>query len=81
LGRHAALERARERSAELNARAEALKMAQRRLEKLAAEGRISAKVQTILRARHDYRLGRLPKLFRTGSTPTPPRRPRSSGRI
>src|SRR5215469_8472291 len=41
LGRHAAEERERERKAELAARAEALKVAQDRLEQLAADGRIS----------------------------------------
>jgi Na+/H+ antiporter len=66
LGRHAAEERAREQKAELNGRTEALNVAQRRLEKMAAEGRISSEVLAILRARHDYRLGRLPKVLSEG---------------
>jgi len=66
LGRHAAEEREREQKAELNGRTEALKVAQGRLEKMAAEGRISSEVLAILRARHDYRLGRLPKILSQG---------------
>src|ERR1700726_359014 len=58
---HAAEEREREHKAELAARAEALKLAQSRLEKLAAEGEISPEALAILRARHDYRFGRLPR--------------------
>jgi len=60
LGSHAADEREREYKAELAARLAALKMAQSRLEELAADGRISPEVLAILRARHDYRAGRLP---------------------
>src|SRR5262245_2593621 len=55
LGSHAADEREREYKAELAARLAALKMAQSRLEELAADGRISPEVLAILRARHDYR--------------------------
>jgi CPA1 family monovalent cation:H+ antiporter len=66
LGRHAADERDREHKAELAARAEALKIAQTRLEELAAKGGISSEVLTILRARHDYRTGRLPEAAHTG---------------
>ncbi len=60
LGRHAADERDRERKAELAARTEALKLAQTRLEELAAHDKISPEVLATLRARHDYRAGRLP---------------------
>jgi Na+/H+ antiporter len=59
LGSHAADEREREHKAELTARAEALKLAQRRLEQLGADRGISAEVLTMLRAHHDYRVGRL----------------------
>jgi monovalent cation/hydrogen antiporter len=66
LGRHAADERDREHKAELAARAEALKIAQTRLEELAAKEGISSEVLAILRARHDYRTGRLPEAAHTG---------------
>jgi CPA1 family monovalent cation:H+ antiporter len=55
LASHAADEHERERKAELAARSEALKVAQRRLEQLAANREISPEVLAILRARHDYR--------------------------
>jgi monovalent cation/hydrogen antiporter len=61
LARHAADERDREHMAELAARTEALKLAQTRLEELAAQEKISPEVLAILRARHDYRAGRLPR--------------------
>jgi CPA1 family monovalent cation:H+ antiporter len=61
LGRHAADERDREQKAELAARSDALKLAQSRLEELAADNRIPAEALAILRARHDYRFGGLPK--------------------
>jgi monovalent cation/hydrogen antiporter len=61
LGRHAADERDREQKAELAARSDALKLAQTRLEELAADNRIPDEALAILRARHDYRFGRLPK--------------------
>ena len=61
LGRHAADERDREQKAELAARADALKLAQMRLEQLAANKRIAPETLAVLRARHDYRFGRLPK--------------------
>ena len=61
LGSHAAEERAREHTAELSARAEALNVVQNRLDQLAGEGRIRPEVLAILRARHDYRVGRLPR--------------------
>jgi monovalent cation/hydrogen antiporter len=60
LGSDAADEREREYKAEFAARAEALKLAQRRLEQLAADREISPGALAILRARHDYRTGRLP---------------------
>ena len=60
LGSHAADEHEREHKAEFAARSEALKVAQRRLEQLAADRQISSEVLAILRARHDYRAGRLP---------------------
>jgi monovalent cation/hydrogen antiporter len=61
LGRHAADERDREQKAELAARSDALQLAQTRLEELAADNRIPAEALAILRARHDYRFGGLPK--------------------
>jgi Na+/H+ antiporter len=61
LGSHAAEESAREHTAELSARAEALNVVQNRLDQLAGEGRILPEVLAILRARHDYRVGQLPK--------------------
>src|SRR6266849_2823763 len=60
LGSHAADEREREYKAEFAARSAALKMAQSRLEELAADRRISPEVLAILRARHDYRAVRSP---------------------
>jgi CPA1 family monovalent cation:H+ antiporter len=50
-----------EHTAELSARAEALNVVQNRLDQLAGEGRILPEVLAILRARHDYRVGRLPR--------------------
>jgi monovalent cation/hydrogen antiporter len=64
LGRDAAAERDRERQAELAARAEALEIAHARLKQLVDSGQISSDVHAVLRARQDYRIGRLP---RTGS--------------
>jgi monovalent cation/hydrogen antiporter len=61
LGSHAAEEREREHTAELSARADALNAMQNRLEQLAAEGRMTPDVLAILRARHDDRMGRLPR--------------------
>ena len=61
LGSHAADEREREQKAELAARSDALKLAQTRLEELAADNRIPSEALAILRARHDYRFGGLPK--------------------
>jgi monovalent cation/hydrogen antiporter len=61
LARHTAVERRREHDAELAARSEALKVAQKRLERLAADGELSLEALAILRARHEYRARRLPK--------------------
>jgi CPA1 family monovalent cation:H+ antiporter len=66
---HAAEEREREHNAELAARTEALRLAQSRLEKLAADGEISDEALAILRARHDYRFGRLPRPVAEGVDP------------
>ena len=60
LARHAADERQREHKAELAARSQALNVAQSRLEQLAADGAIPPEALAILRARHQYRVGRLP---------------------
>jgi hypothetical protein len=60
LASHAADEHERERKAELAARSEALKVAQRRLQELEVDREISPDVLAILRARHDYRAVRLP---------------------
>src|SRR5579862_1125084 len=59
LGRDAAEERTREHEAELAVRTEALQVAQNRLEQVAADRQVSAEALAILRARHDYRTGRL----------------------
>jgi monovalent cation/hydrogen antiporter len=66
LGRHAADERDREQKAEFAARAEALQVAAKRLEERAAKEQIPPEVLAILRARHDYRTGRLPEAAPTG---------------
>jgi CPA1 family monovalent cation:H+ antiporter len=60
LGRDAAKERRREQEAETAARAEALDVAQERLRQLHADGRLSPQSHAVLRARHEYRAGRLP---------------------
>jgi CPA1 family monovalent cation:H+ antiporter len=60
LTQHAADERQREHEAELAARSQALNVAQNRLEQFATDGRISPEALAILRARHEYRVGRLP---------------------
>src|ERR1700730_8312289 len=60
LAQHAADERQREHEAELAARLQALNVAQSRLEQFATNGRISPEALAILRARHEYRVGRLP---------------------
>jgi hypothetical protein len=61
LARNSADERQREHEAELAARSEALAVTQRRLDQLATDGRIPPEVLAMLRARHDYRVGRLPR--------------------
>jgi CPA1 family monovalent cation:H+ antiporter len=66
LNNHAVDEREREHKAEAAARSQALKVAQNRLEKLAAERSISPEVLAILRARHEYRVGRLPNIESNG---------------
>jgi CPA1 family monovalent cation:H+ antiporter len=68
LGRDAAKEHERERKAELAARAEALNIAHARLKQLVDSGQISADVHSVLRARQEYRSGRLP---RTGADGLP----------
>jgi len=60
LARTSSDERQREHEAELAARAEALSLAQMRLDQLAAEGQVAPEVLARLRARHAYRAGRLP---------------------
>jgi monovalent cation/hydrogen antiporter len=60
LASDAADEHESERKAELAARSEALKVAQRRLERLAADREISPEVLAVLRARHDSRALRFP---------------------
>src|SRR5579863_3572006 len=67
LTRDADAERRREHAAELTARTEALKVAQSRLKQWAEDGRISPEAHAILRARHDYRAGRLPQTALDGS--------------
>ncbi|MFZ2065413.1 MAG: Na+/H+ antiporter [Xanthobacteraceae bacterium] len=54
-------ERRRERDAEFTARIEALNVAQGRLDRLTADGQVSAEVLAILRAHHDHHVGQLPK--------------------
>ena len=60
-GRDAADERRREHEAELAARSEALNVAHGRLKQFVADGRITPEAHAILRARHEYRTGRLPQ--------------------
>jgi CPA1 family monovalent cation:H+ antiporter len=59
LDRDAARERRREMEAETAARAEALEVAHAKLKQFAAEGRASSAAHALLRARHEYRAGRL----------------------
>jgi monovalent cation/hydrogen antiporter len=63
---HAAEERERDYKAETAARSQALQVAQARLEGLVADGKVSPEVMAILRARHDYRSGRLPNVAPDG---------------
>jgi monovalent cation/hydrogen antiporter len=60
LASHAADERESERRAELAARAEALRMAQSRLEQLATDSDVKPEVLALLRTRHDYRAAQVP---------------------
>jgi len=53
-------------TAELSARTEALNVVQNRLDQLAGEGRVAPEVLAILRARHDDRTGRLPRITSNG---------------
>jgi CPA1 family monovalent cation:H+ antiporter len=66
LARHAADEHEREHKAEIAARADALSVAQARLQQLADEGRVSPEAHAILRARQEYRAGRLPRTTADG---------------
>jgi monovalent cation/hydrogen antiporter len=61
LARASAAERRREHEAELAARWDALEVAQKRLEELAAAGDIPDEVLSALRTRHEYRASRLRK--------------------
>jgi monovalent cation/hydrogen antiporter len=67
LAQHAAAEREREHNAELAVRSQALEKAQSRLQELSADGAISPEAMAILRARHDYRLGRFPRSLTEGA--------------
>jgi CPA1 family monovalent cation:H+ antiporter len=60
LNKHAAEEQRREHEAELAARSQALDVGHDRLEQLVADGRISPEALAVLRARQEYRAGRLP---------------------
>jgi monovalent cation/hydrogen antiporter len=60
LNEHAAGERRREHDAELTARAQALNVGHERLQQFVADGRVSPEALAVLRARHEYRTGRLP---------------------
>jgi monovalent cation/hydrogen antiporter len=66
LGQDAAKEREREHRAELAARAEALNIAHTRLKELVDSGQISPDVHAVLRARQEYRSGRLPRTAADG---------------
>ena len=61
LNQHAAAERRREHQAELAARSQALNVGHERLQQIVADGRVSPEALKILRARHEYRAGRLPR--------------------
>jgi CPA1 family monovalent cation:H+ antiporter len=60
LDRDAAAERRREQESENAARAEALNVAHERLKQFHADGRLTPESHAVLRARHEYRAGRLP---------------------
>ena len=59
LDHDAAKERDREQAAEAAARSEALEVAHARLKQFVADGRASSAAHALLRARHEYRAGRL----------------------
>ncbi len=61
LAAHADEEREREHRAEIAARSEALNVARARLKQFVADGRVTPEAHAVLRARHDYRAGRLPQ--------------------
>jgi monovalent cation/hydrogen antiporter len=61
LNEHAAGERQREHAAEHAARSQALSVGHERLQQFVADGRVSPEALSILRARHEYRAGRLPQ--------------------
>lgn len=67
LSQHATAERERQHDAELTVRSQALEKAQSRLQELSSAGAISPEVMAILRARHDYRLGRFPRSLTEGA--------------
>ena len=60
LAKHAAAERQREHADELAARSQALNVGHERLKQFVADGRVSPQAVAVLRARHEYRAGRLP---------------------
>jgi CPA1 family monovalent cation:H+ antiporter len=60
LAKHAAAERQREHADELAARSQALNVGHERLKQFVADGRVSPQALAVLRARHEYRAGRLP---------------------
>jgi monovalent cation/hydrogen antiporter len=60
LAKHAAAERQREHADELAARLQALNVGHERLKQFVADGRVSPQALAVLRARHEYRAGRLP---------------------
>jgi CPA1 family monovalent cation:H+ antiporter len=62
-------EHQRERAAELLARCEALRVSRSRLDQLAGEGLIPSEALEILRVRHEYRVGRLPREMADGLEP------------
>ncbi|HEX4407963.1 MAG TPA: Na+/H+ antiporter [Xanthobacteraceae bacterium] len=70
LGRDAAKERKREHDAEIAARTEALNVAHERLKQFHAEGRLTPESHALLRARHEYRAGRLPDRMVDGKAAT-----------
>src|SRR3984885_1245955 len=60
LAKHADAERQREHADELAARSQALNVGHERLKQFVADGRVSPQAVAVLRARHEYRAGRLP---------------------